>query len=294
VILNVALLQMASASTDQAANLQKGETFCRRAKAQGADIALFPEMWNIGYSFYNSDKPGDQKRWENEAINQASPFFTHFQNLAAELEMAIAITYLEQWPGAPRNTISIIDRSGQIILTYAKIHTCDFDKEIALTPGDDFYVSTLETTQGPVQVGAMICFDREFPESARLLMLKGAEIILTPNACELENNRLCQFRVRAFENMCGMAMANYARPQSNGHSTAHDGIAFEEACGSRDTTIILAGEEEGIYLAPFDIERLRRFRQTEGWGNAYRKPSRYTALCSAQVNPPFVRPDARR
>lgn len=69
------------------------------------------------------------------------------------------------------------------------MHTCDFDKEAALTPGDDFYVAALDTPHGPLNVGALICYDREFPESARLLMLKGAEVILTPNACELEINR---------------------------------------------------------------------------------------------------------
>jgi predicted amidohydrolase len=42
----------------------------------------------------------------------------------------------------------------------------------------------------------MICFDREFPESARILMLKGAELILTPNSCPLEENRIGQFRTR--------------------------------------------------------------------------------------------------
>ena len=63
----------------------------------------------------------------------------------------------------------------------------------------------------------MICFDREFPESARILMLKGAEIILTPNACEMEDNRICQFKTRAYENMVGVVLANYAAPQQNGH-----------------------------------------------------------------------------
>src|SRR5262245_58338923 len=63
-------------------------------------------------------------------------------------------------------------------------------EEWTLTPGDDFYVCTLDTEQGELKVGAMICYDREFPESARILMLKGAELILTPNACDMEINRL--------------------------------------------------------------------------------------------------------
>ncbi len=99
----------------------------------------------------------------------------------------------------------------------------------------------------------MICFDREFPESARILMLKGAEIILVPNACPMEINRLSQLRARAYENMLGIATANYPGgfPDCNGHSSAFDGIAYRPSdSASRDTLIIEAGERPGIYMAP--------------------------------------------
>ena len=49
-IIQIALLQMTAWGSDQAANLAKGSEFCRRARALGADLALFPEMWNIGYT----------------------------------------------------------------------------------------------------------------------------------------------------------------------------------------------------------------------------------------------------
>ena len=116
-------------------------------------------------------------------------------------------------------------------MTYAKVHTCDFSMEAACTPGDDFYVCSLDTDKGDVKVGAMICFDREFPESARILMLKGAELILTPNSCLLDDGRVGQFRARAFENMVGVAMTNYAAPQCNGRSVAFDAVSFEEPDG---------------------------------------------------------------
>jgi len=112
------------------------------------------------------------------------------------VDEAIAITYLKRWAGAPRNTVSLIDRHGEIVMTYAKAHTCVFSVECALTPSDDFHVCTLDTAHGPVKAGAMICYDREFPESARILMLKGAEIILTPNACALETKYGRSFRPR--------------------------------------------------------------------------------------------------
>ncbi len=72
-------------------------------------------------------------------------------------------------------------------MIYARVHTCDFAAmEAACTSGDDFSVCTLETEHGSLQVGTIICYDREFPESACILMLKGAKIILVPNACEME------------------------------------------------------------------------------------------------------------
>jgi N-carbamoylputrescine amidase len=296
-ILNVALLQMTSVGQDVDSNLAKGDAWCRRAREMGADIALFPEMWSIGYAACPQGDAG-RERWRAAAVERDGPFVAHFRDVARELDMAIAITYLERWPGAPRNTASLIDRHGEVALTYAKVHTCDFSDERELTPGDGFFVATLDTAGGGVRIGAMICYDREFPESARVLMLKGAELILTPNACDLERNRIGQFAARAFENMTGMAMANYAAPQQNGHSIAFNGIAFTEpddAEGtSADMLIVEAGEDEGIFIAAFDIDRLRAYREHETWGNAYRKPRAYGDLASNDVQKPFARPDSRR
>jgi predicted amidohydrolase len=292
--IRIALLQMTGSGLDQDANRVKGGAFCRRAREARADIALFPEMWNIGYAKCEAD-PEARRNWQSQAIGPHEAFVTHFRGLAAELNMAIALTYLERWAGPPRNAVSLIDRRGEIVLTYAKVHTCDFDMEAACTPGDDFYVCTLDTEKGAVQIGAMICFDREFPESARVLMLKGAEIILTPNACTLDDGRIGQFRARAFENMVGVAMANYAPPQFNGRSCAFDAVSFDEANGpAKDTLIVQAGEDEGVYLAEFDMDKIRAYRARESWGNAFRKPRAYDLLTSPEVRPPFVRRCARR
>jgi predicted amidohydrolase len=292
--IKVALLQMTACGTDQAANRDKGEAFCRQASAAGADIALFPEMWNIGYTFFDPSQPGARENWQAQAVGRADAFVRHFRALAEELRMAIALTYLECWDGGPRNAMTLIDRHGAMVMTYAKVHTCDFDLEAACTPGDEFYVRSLDTAQGAVSVGAMICYDREFPESARILMLQGAELILVPNACEMEQNRLAQLRARAYEDMAGIALTNYAAPQSNGHSVAFDGVAFDEAETSLDMTLVEAGESEGVYIAEFDMQKIRAYREREVWGNAFRRPHLYGLLTSCQVDPPFVRQEARR
>lgn len=86
----------------------------------------------------------------------------------------------------------------------------------------------LDMAKGKLKVGSMICYDREFPESARILMLKGAELVLVPNACPMEINRLSQLRGRAYENMLAIATCNYPapHPDCNGHSTLFDGMVY--------------------------------------------------------------------
>lgn len=284
--LKVALLQLLPENTLEG-NMKKGMDFCRKAKAMGADIALFPEMWSSGYHI-----PEDTEELRAAAVSSDSEFVRAFGGLANELHMAVGITFLETFEPLPRNTICLFDRFGSCVLKYAKVHTCDFGDECRLTAGDDFYTADLDTEQGRVKVGAMICYDREFPESARILMLKGAEIILVPNACPMEINRISQLRARAYENMTGIATVNYpyGKPDCNGHSTAFDGIAYrEEQPGSRDTLILEAGEREGIYLADFPVEEIRAYRKHEVHGNAFRHPRKYGLLISELIEEPFIR-----
>lgn len=290
----IALLQMLPKDSLEG-NLHKGLEWCRRARTMGADLALFPEMWSSGYAM---EQP--MAALQRGAVARDGSFVQAFGELAKELEMAIAVTYLEKYDPMPRNTVTVFDRWGQEALTYAKVHTCDFGEEQNLTPGDGFFTAALDTREGPVRIGAMICYDREFPESARVLMLQGAEILLVPNACPMEINRLTQLRARAFENMLGIATCNYpyGQPDCNGHSTAFDGIAYGEirpgVVEARDTLVIEAGEAEGIYLAAFPMNTLRDYRSQEVHGNAYRRPSKYSLLLSEAVEPPFQRQDARR
>ncbi len=289
--LKIALLQIAPSGT-LSGNLAKGIESCRAAKKMGADIALFPEMWSNGYDI--CDRPFDQ--WREDGIPADGDFVRAFGELSGELEMAIGITLLERKGEALRNTLVLFDRHGERKLTYAKVHTCDFGAERDLTPGEDFYVTALDTAKGEVQVGAMICYDREFPESARILMLKGAELILVPNACPMEINRLSQLCARAFENMLAVATCNYPDtvPDCNGGSSVFDGVAYlPDLEGSRDTCILQAGGAEEICLAELDLDQLRTYRESEVHGNAYRRPEKYGILTEQKIEAPFIRNDRR-
>lgn len=290
-ILKIALLQIAPCGTLED-NLKKGMDACKKAKEMGADIALFPEMWSNGYDIYHREID----EWKAEAIPADSDFIDTFGNLAQELCMAIGVTFLEKQNQAPRNSLVLFDRFGARKFVYAKVHTCDFGEERHLTPGEDFYVTALDTAHGMVKVGAMICYDREFPESARILMLKGAELILVPNACPMEINRLSQLRARAFENMVAVATCNYPEtvPDCNGGSSVFDGVAYlPEMEGSRDTCILQADGKEGIYIAELDLEQLRGYREKEVHGNAYRRPVKYGLITDTKIDAPFIREDYR-
>lgn len=217
--MRLALLQPVSHGADREANLLGGVEACREVKNRDADLALFPEMWSIGYTFpkQSLQDPApllDPSEFAGIAEPAEAAWVGAYRELAAELEMAIAITYLEWMVNGSRNTMSLFDRHGEEVLRYAKVHLCTFHSEDSLEPGTEFPVVELDTAAGPVRVGTLICYDREFPEAARLLMLHGAELVLVPNACGIDDNRMAQLRTRSFENMFAVAMANYAAPHT--------------------------------------------------------------------------------
>ncbi len=262
-------------------NLPIGKKACMEAKEKGADIMLFPEMWSDGYFL-----PQDEAELRKLAIRKDSGFINAFRDLAADLRMAIGITFLEAFDPKPLNSVVFFDRLGNEILHYSKVHTCAFDDEAALSSGEDFYTADLDLGRGTVKIGAMICFDREFPESARILMLKGAELILAPNACPMEINRLSALRTRAYENMVAVATCNYpaGQPDCNGHSSLFDGVPWvRELPGARDMCVMEAPEEPGVYLGALDLDLLRNHRNGDVMGDKYRHPEKYGILSDPEV-----------
>ena len=273
--LRTALLQLLPEGSPEG-QAEKGKAACRRAKEMGADIALFPEMWNTGYAL-----PRDSRELNALPVDAGSGFVRAFADLARELRMAVGITFLERHEPGPLNSMILFDRNGAETLHYSKVHTCAFDLERVLSPGDGFLTADLDTGRGTVRVGSMICFDREFPESARILMLQGAEVILAPNACPMGINRLAALRARAYENMLAVVTCNYPKgqPDCNGRSTVFDGVAWlEDEPDVRDMCVLEAPEDEGIYLAEIDMDMLRAYRSREVMGSRYRRPDRYGIL----------------
>ena len=141
--MKIALLQILPTGSLNG-NREKGVEACRKAKVLGADIALFPEMWSNGY-----DIPEDAEALQRAAVPAGGEFVSGFGKLAAELNMAIAITFLEKTEKRPRNAVSLFDRHGRRLYTYAKVHTCDFGDECRLDAGEDFFVASARRSWTP-------------------------------------------------------------------------------------------------------------------------------------------------
>lgn len=280
--LRVALVQRRAVRGDSYANLQLGLECCRAAGQKKADLVVFPEIWSSGY-----EVPFGRPLLEHGA------YMRSFQEEARRLGLGIVATCLSKGKKLPQDTAVVISPTGEILMRYAKVHTCDFSAERALEPGEGFAVCDFPFEGGRVRLGVMTGFDREYPESARELMLKGAELIVVPNAGAMDPLRLGQLRTRAFENMVGVAMANYPG-LGWGCSCAFSPIVYSETGHYIDNTLAMAGERaEGLVLADFDLEAIRAWRARRVWGGAYRKTYAYPSLLEARPPKPLVRRDNR-
>lgn len=293
-VFKVALVQKKAVPNNPEENQKSMVHWIEEAKARGADLVLFPEMWSNGYAppfpgaFDNPLHPdfeAERKQWFSQAVTLESPYIHAAREAAARCQIGVCATFLGFSEGKYQNRAILIDRQGRILLDYAKVHTCDFSLEALLTPGEGFSTAEFDG----ITLGVMICYDREFPESARVLMLQGAELILVPNACDMNPARLQQLSTRAFENMVGVAMANY--PGSGwGQSCAYSPVVFDGEGKYADNLLLKAEDtSQDIYIVQFDMEKIREYRRTETWGNAYRKPGAYQMLLSPQVREPFIR-----
>jgi predicted amidohydrolase len=290
----IAIVQGKQDPYDMRMNTEKGLGIVKKAKELGADIVLFPECWITGYEFPTIDetltveeimKTKQFKEWNELAIDESNQYIQSFCGIAKELNIGVVITGYTKGINRPQNSAFVISKKGEILMKYSKVHTCDFADERMLECGNEFKVCDFEG----VKIGIMICYDREYPESARILMLKGAEIILLPNDCESMRPRVQVLSTRAYENMVGVAMAN--PPGKNaGCSCAFSPITWDKNGIPVDNTIVLADDEtEGIFIAEYNLEELRDYRSHEMMGNTFRKVKAYSELLNDDIKEPFIR-----
>lgn len=273
-IFKIAILQMRSVNRAYENNIKTIIKYMIEAKKNNADFLLLPECFITGYDLTIDNVSAIT---ENELYPLCKA--------AQELGIGIAATALTKGKNRPQNSAFVIGKDGEILMKYSKVHTCDFADERVLESGAEFKVCDFDG----VKIGVMICYDREYPESARILMLEGAEIILVPNDCGSMRPRLQALSTRAYENMCGVAMAN-PNGKNAGNSCAYSPICWDDNEECIDNTLLIADDEtEGLFYAEFDMDAIRTYREREMMGNTFRKVSAYSELLNNEIKYPFIR-----
>ena len=159
-------------------NIAHAEELVRKAAAEGAQIILLPELFERPYfcqerryEYYQYAKPV----MENEAV-------CRFRQVARELSVVLPVSFYERDRNLLFNSVAVLDADGSILGIYRKTHIPDdhyYQEKFYFTPGDTGF-RVFETRYGTIGVG--ICWDQWFPETARFMAVKGAELLYYPTA----------------------------------------------------------------------------------------------------------------
>ena len=272
----VAILQKRAINAQVDKNVETIVAAMKEASENNADILLLPECFITGY---------DLPMTYEKSISDDDVKITQICEKAKEYNIGVVLTSFTKGKTQPQNSAFVINKSGEILMKYSKVHTCDFADERMVESGNEFKVCDFEG----ICLGIMICYDREYPESARILMLKGAEVILVPNDCSSMKPRVQALSTRAYENMVAVAMAN-PNGENAGCSCAYSPICWNEDGICVDNTILLADDmKEGIFYADLDMDAIREYRNREMMGNTFRKVDAYGDLLDKTVREPFIR-----
>jgi N-carbamoylputrescine amidase len=159
-------------------NIADAEKLVRSAAKEGANIILLQELFEENY-FCQKQK---EKYIALATTLEENPAVKHFSEVARELNVVLPISFFERYNNAFYNSTVVIDADGSMLGVYRKSHIPDgpgYSEKFYFNPGDTGFV-VFDTTFGRIGIG--ICWDQWFPECARVLALRGAELIFYPTA----------------------------------------------------------------------------------------------------------------
>lgn len=285
----VAAIQMQMGKTVEE-NIAKADKMVRQAAEEGANIILLPELFERPYfcqerryEYYDYALPVT----ENPAVR-------HFMETAKELALVIPVSFYERDKNRLYNSIAVIDRDGTLLGVYRKTHIPDdhyYQEKFYFSPGDTGFL-VWDTGYGRIGIG--ICWDQWFPETARILALKEAELLLYPTAIGsepvLEKDSSAYWR----RTMKGHAAAN-GIPVIAANRIGREDVEPCEENGGQSSSLTFYGssfmtdgtgeviksasrDKEEILTAVYDLERLAKERLE--WGLFRdRRPECYKDIC---------------
>ena len=181
--MKVGLVQQAN-TADRAANIEKLQRHIRQAAAEGAELVVLQELHNGLYFCQTED---------TSLFDQAEPIpgpsTELFGALAKELGIVLVLSLFDRRaPGLYHNTAVVLERDGSIAGQYRKMHIPDdpaYYEKFYFTPGDLGF-EPIDTSVG--RLGVLVCWDQWYPEAARLMAMRGAELLIYPTAIGWESS----------------------------------------------------------------------------------------------------------
>lgn len=275
--LTVAALQLAFTS-DMAANIAHVSDLVREAAAKGAQVILPPELFEGEYFC----------RVEDEGLfANAKPVGEHqavlaMRKLAAELGVFIPTSFFESDGPHHYNSLAMIGPDGGVMGVYRKSHIPDgpgYEEKFYFRPGNTGF----KVWPGPsATLGVGVCWDQWYPETARAMMLMGAEILFYPTAigsephdADLDTSRLWRRAMvgHAVSNVVPVVAANRIGTEHGQHFYGHSFITDERG----DLIAEFGADETGVLVATLDLDRVKRHRAAFGFFRD-RRPELYGRL----------------
>jgi N-carbamoylputrescine amidase len=265
----------------RAENIARVEKHVRDAAARGAHVILPPELFEGPY-FCREEKA----EWFAEARTvDDDEAVKRLRVVARELGVVVPVSFFERAGQAYYNSVAMVDTDGAVLGVYRKSHIPDgpgYEEKFYFRPGDTGF-RTWRTKFGVLGVG--ICWDQWFPESARAMMLQGAEVLFYPTAIGSEpHDPDLDTRDPWQRAMVGHAVSNVVPVVAANRIGVESGQVFygssfiTDARG--DKTVELGRTDEGVIVATLDLAASERARASWGFFRD-RRPELYDILGTA-------------
>ena len=249
-------------------NIQKADRMIAKAAEEGASLLLLPELFE-GLYFCQIE---DYEKFALAENAKDSKTLKHFQETAKKFNMVLPISFFEKSGPAYFNSLAMIDADGSVLGIYRKSHIptgeC-YEEKFYFSPGNTGF-KVFDTKAG--KIGCAVCWDQWFPEAARIMALKGAQILLYPSAIGSEpilpkdskNHWQNTMRGHAAANIMPLLGCNRVGVESAGKSSMKFFGSSFIADQHGEKIAELNREEEGILAASFDLEAIDKERVD--WG----------------------------
>ncbi|MCP3736206.1 N-carbamoylputrescine amidase [Sphingomonas sp. RP10(2022)] len=279
--ITVAALQLAF-SDDIDANIGNVSRLVREAAGQGAQVILPPELFEGEYFC----RVEDEGLFANAAPVREHKAVLAMQALAEALKVTIPTSFFEVDGPHYYNSLAMIGPDGEVQGVYRKSHIPDgpgYEEKFYFRPGNTgFKVWPAPPTAPGWTLGVGVCWDQWYPETARALMLMGAEVLFYPTAIgsephdtSLDTARLWRRAMvgHAVSNVVPVVAANRIGTEHGQHFYGTSFIADERG----DILAELGRDEEGVIVATLDLDRIKRHRAAFGFFRD-RRPELYGRL----------------